>query len=89
MVRQMVVLKEQKTSQFLKEVVERIVETAGPSRVILFGSHARRDASARSDVDLLVVVKDTKSRRAFVYRPISSSPRKATYGKTAAYEARY
>lgn len=37
---------------------------AGPSRVILFGSWARGKAHAKSDVDLLVVVKNVESRRA-------------------------
>lgn len=32
-----------------------IVETAHPERIILFGSHARGEARADSDVDLLVI----------------------------------
>lgn len=39
-------------------VVERIVEAALPQRVILFGSYARGDADAGSDVDLLVVERN-------------------------------
>ena len=35
---------------------------AGPARVILFGSRARGDASATSDVDFLVIERDVKDR---------------------------
>ena len=40
----------------LEQIVERVVEVAHPSRVILFGSAARGEADADSDVDLVVVV---------------------------------
>ncbi len=40
----------------LKQVVERIVERFRPCQIILFGSHARGEGSADSDVDLLVVL---------------------------------
>lgn len=36
-------------------VAAMLAEAAGPSRVILFGSHARGDAGEESDLDLLVV----------------------------------
>jgi predicted nucleotidyltransferase len=32
-----------------------VVETVSPEQVLVFGSHARGDATAESDVDLLVV----------------------------------
>jgi len=38
--------------------VERVVEVARPSRIILFGSSARGDGDEHSDVDLLVVLPD-------------------------------
>lgn len=41
----------------LKEIVETIVREADPERVILFGSRAREDARADSDIDLLIVEK--------------------------------
>lgn len=39
----------------LKEIGRRIAHAFDPERVILFGSHARGDATEDSDVDLLVV----------------------------------
>lgn len=44
-------------------MVQRIVERFAPERVILFGSHARGTARPDSDVDLLVVMPVTGSRR--------------------------
>ena len=45
-------------------MVRRIVERFHPDRVILFGSHARGTAGPDSDVDLLVVMPVTGSKRA-------------------------
>lgn len=56
----------------LKEIVNRIVEVAQPTRVILFGSHARGDAGAGSDIDLLVVVEETESRRELAIRVLEA-----------------
>ena len=42
--------------------VERLVTAARPSRIILFGSHARGDADDRSDVDLLVIEPTVSDR---------------------------
>ena len=39
----------------LQRMTEAIVDVADPEQVILFGSHARGDAGADSDVDLVVV----------------------------------
>jgi predicted nucleotidyltransferase len=39
----------------LDEIVGRIVRTASPARIILFGSHATGTAGPASDVDMLVV----------------------------------
>jgi predicted nucleotidyltransferase len=52
----------------LNEIVNRVVEVARPTRVILFGSRARGDAGADSDIDLLVVVEKTESRRELAVR---------------------
>ena len=43
------------TADRLSAAVKRLVAAAQPSRIILFGSHARGDADDHSDVDLLVV----------------------------------
>ena len=47
----------------IAEIVRRIVETFQPEKIILFGSHARGDAGPDSDVDLLVVMNFTGSKR--------------------------
>jgi predicted nucleotidyltransferase len=43
------------SEQTIREAVERIVTAARPSRVIVFGSHARGDSDEGSDLDLLVI----------------------------------
>ena len=48
--------------EILREVVRRIVQVAHPERIILFGSSARGDSHADSDIDVLVV-KDCVQRR--------------------------
>jgi len=47
----------------LRELVTRIVDAAGPTRVVLFGSAARGEAGRYSDIDVLVVVKEGSHRR--------------------------
>lgn len=42
-------------SDKLQEIISRIVETAHPSRIILFGSFARGEMRPDSDIDLLVI----------------------------------
>ena len=44
-------------------MVRRIVRRFHPERIILFGSHARGEAGPDSDVDLLVVMSITGSKR--------------------------
>jgi predicted nucleotidyltransferase len=44
-------------------MVARIVERFVPLRVVLFGSHARGEANAGSDIDLLVVFPQVEDRR--------------------------
>jgi predicted nucleotidyltransferase len=38
------------------------VEAANPARIILFGSYARGEASADSDIDIMVVETDVRDR---------------------------
>lgn len=41
--------------QILNEIIHRIVEVAHPDKIILFGSAARAQMDANSDVDLLII----------------------------------
>ena len=47
----------------ISEMVDRIVASFNPSRVLLFGSHARGSAGEWSDIDLLVVMGDVTDKR--------------------------
>ena len=46
----------------MQEIVRRLVEAIDPDRIVLFGSRARGDARADSDLDLLIV-KDSDELR--------------------------
>jgi len=46
------------TSPVPDSLLQQIVATYRPLRVILFGSHARGEAGAESDLDLMVVLDD-------------------------------
>lgn len=46
----------------LEEVVTRIVAHFHPQRLILFGSHARREAREDSDLDLLIIAPSSEPR---------------------------
>jgi len=56
-------VRRQDPQELISGMVRTIVRKFHPERIILFGSHARGEADADSDVDLLVVM------------PVSSSPR--------------
>jgi len=43
------------TQKALENLVQVIVETSDPEQIILFGSRARGESHAGSDVDLLIV----------------------------------
>lgn len=47
----------------MNELIKRIVDTAHPLRIVLFGSAARGEATTDSDIDVLVVVPDGTHRR--------------------------
>lgn len=44
-------------------MVKRIAEQFQPEKIILFGSHARGNAGSDSDVDLMIVMPVSGSRR--------------------------
>ena len=46
----------------LGDVVDRIVSTVHPEKIVLFGSRARGDHRPDSDVDLLVIQETTAPR---------------------------
>ncbi|MDP1605535.1 MAG: nucleotidyltransferase domain-containing protein [Rhodocyclaceae bacterium] len=46
----------------IQSAVDRIVASARPNRVILFGSYARGDADEGSDLDFLVVEREVADK---------------------------
>jgi len=61
------------TPETIQEAVRRIVETAHPAKIILFGSQARGDGLIDSDLDLLVIedgVKDTLGESGRLHRAL-------------------
>ncbi len=48
----------------VNEIMRRIVATVQPERILLFGSVARGQSNADSDLDMLVVVRGPAHRRA-------------------------
>ena len=46
----------------LQEVIKRIVATANPEKIVLFGSRARGDHRPDSDFDFLVIKKSVEPR---------------------------
>ena len=48
----------------LSEITRRLVSGFNPQKIILFGSHARKNAGPRSDIDLLVICSVGDGRRA-------------------------
>lgn len=51
------------TRKYIRQMVKRIASQFQPEKIILFGSHARGRAGTDSDVDLLVVMPVSGSRR--------------------------
>lgn len=51
------------TDPLLAEMVRRLSEFGGISRVVLFGSRARGDHEELSDYDLLIIVPDENYRK--------------------------
>jgi len=51
------------TQKTIMEAVELLRKAANPVKIILFGSYARGDMKATSDLDFLVVETEIKARR--------------------------
>ncbi|MEO8331919.1 MAG: nucleotidyltransferase domain-containing protein [Gallionella sp.] len=49
------------TSEQIRQAVERLVKAANPSKVILFGSYARGNATDDSDLDLMVIKREVQN----------------------------
>ena len=49
-------------NDLIDDIVRRIVETAQPEKIILFGSRARGDARSNSDFDILVIKESSEPR---------------------------
>jgi uncharacterized protein len=49
-------------TDLIADIVRRIVETAHPDKIILFGSRARGDARRDSDFDVLVIKESSEPR---------------------------
>ena len=56
------------TDTAVTSLVEQIVSLVHPLKVVLFGSVARDDARAGSDIDLLVVMPEGSRRRAIAQK---------------------
>lgn len=52
----------------VQEAVDRIVAAANPSRVIVFGSYGRGDATEDSDLDLMVITPEVENKHAEMVR---------------------
>ena len=51
------------SKQIIDEVIRRIIESASPVKIILFGSFARGEQTEESDIDLLVIEDEVIFRR--------------------------
>lgn len=51
------------SNQTIDEIVGRIVKSANPTKIILFGSFARGEQKEDSDLDFLVIEEEVRSRR--------------------------
>ncbi len=49
------------SSEQIQQAVARLVAAANPSKVILFGSYARGDATEDSDLDLMVIEHEVQN----------------------------
>ena len=50
------------SDDLVRDIIRRIVQTAQPDKIILFGSRARGDARPDSDFDVLVIKESSEPR---------------------------
>lgn len=63
--------------EVLNTVIDRIVKTVNPDKIILFGSRGKGQEGPESDYDLLVLKRGIKNRRALthqIYRILADVP---------------
>jgi len=48
---------------FIEQIVNTILTTVEPEKIILFGSYARGDCKKNSDIDILILKKGLKNER--------------------------
>ena len=48
---------------FIEQIVNTIVSTVSPDKIILFGSYARGDYNKNSDIDILILKKGLEKER--------------------------
>ena len=51
---------------YIEKIISIIVSLASPDQIILFGSYARGDNNAKSDIDLLIVKKGLEKGRELI-----------------------
>ena len=51
---------------YIDKIIPIIVSIASPDQIILFGSYARGDNTAKSDIDLLILKKGLKKGREII-----------------------
>jgi predicted nucleotidyltransferase len=69
-------MRQETLQETLDEIIKRIVETASPEKIILFGSAVRGEMDSNSDIDLLVVKSNIHRRRLAqeIYRNLIGIP---------------
>ena len=50
------------SEKIIQQAVARLVAAANPSKIILFGSYARGDATEDSDLDLMVIEPEVSNK---------------------------